>query len=328
MPIMKYIHAAALFLLIAIVFYSNITIMDSLVTVRSIEQAISSVKSSAVVSKLQRMLMYEERYKYLPPKPYTNHSARYDLCGVGPNYDPFFTRERKERYQISSANREDETIYTIFFKGDTQVMGSVVEIGAYNGLQESNSHFYEVCLGWETLLVEGNTMLWEQIVANRPHAHRLSYAPSCSEEDEQANKTVKFDKYPMTNAGLADGTVKTSYSGRNYTIDVPCGSFNNVLLDILNGHVTFFSLDVEGAEPFVLQNIDFKRIFVDIMMVESSNNICERNCKSRKAYRKIMLDEGYILFDGMVHKSDVFIHPLSKHLKTAEKKGYTPSTYH
>ena len=141
------------------------------------------------------------------------------------------------------------------------------------------------------------------------------------------NKTVKFDKYPMTNGGLADGSVTTSYTYRNWTIDVPCGSLTKVLQDVLNGHVSFFSLDVEGAEPFIVQNIDFNKVFIEMMMIENYNSFCEKRkpCASRTAFRKAMKEAGYFMFENMVRKSDVFIHPLSNHLNTAERKGYKPS---
>lgn len=287
-------------------------------------------KTSFAASRHKRMTMYQERYKYQPPQPYTNHTARDELCGASPDYTDILTRYQ----QIRSANDEDKIIYEIFFKEDTNngispVKGSVVEMGAYNGLEESNSHFYDICLGWDTLLVEGNALLWEKLVANRPRAHRFSYAPSCSEEDEIVNKTVKFDKYPMTNGGLADGSVTTTYTSRNNTIDVPCGSLTNVLVDILGGHVSFFSLDVEGAEPYVVGNLDFDRVFIEIMMIETYNLHCpmDQPCKSRDEFRRVMQEAGYIMFENMVHKSDVFIHPLSKHLNTAEKKGYSPTIW-
>lgn len=62
--------------------------------------------------------------------------------------------------------------------------------------------------------MEGNARLWEKLITNRPRAHRFSYAPSCSEEDELMNKTVKFDKTIWTNGGLANGSVTTAYTGK------------------------------------------------------------------------------------------------------------------
>mmetsp|Transcript_11699 Transcript_11699/g.21278 ORF Transcript_11699/g.21278 Transcript_11699/m.21278 type:complete len:379 (-) Transcript_11699:32-1168(-) len=294
----------------------------------------ASVSVPVAASRLERMTLYQERYKYRPPAPYTNHSVRDEVCGFSPDYNTFFSFRGGGKKSIRSVNEEDKTIYELFFKkndsddsADPPIKGNVVEMGAFNGLQESNSHFFDICLGWETLLVEGNPLLWDQVVTNRPHAHRFSYAPSCSEEDEIANKTVKFDRYPMTNGGLADGSVKTSYTARNRTIDVPCGSLTKVLLDVFpNGHVSFFSLDVEGAEPLVVgKAINFDKVFIEILMIENRNNFCEDICKSREEFRKIMMDAGYVMFSKMVTKSDVFIHPLSKHLETVKKRGIIPT---
>ena len=296
-----------------------------------IQEPPNADQQSFAASKLERIAMYKERYKYQPPAPYTNHTARDTLCGVSPDYTTYFT-DGTIKYR--SRHSEDKTIYEIFFKENAEndispIKGTVVEMGAHNGLQESNSHFYDICLGWETLLVEGNAILWEKLIANRPRTHRFSYAPSCSEEDELMNKTVKFDKTIWTNGGLADGSVTTAYTGNNITgtIDVPCGSLTKVLKDILNGHVSFFSLDVEGAEPAIVQNIDFDKVFIEIMMIETENNFCERGkpCATRTAFRKTMEEEGYFMFENMIKASDVFIHPLSKHLNTAKRKGFKPS---
>jgi hypothetical protein len=162
--------------------------------------------TSLAASRLERMEMYQKRYRYLPPSPYFSHKERDALCGTSTNFS-------KNVFQ-RSANNEDNTIYNLFFKNDNGkgIKGSVVEMGAYNGIQESNSRFFDVYLGWETMLVEGNPLLWDKVVSNRPHAHRFSYAPSCSEEDEIANTTVKFDAYPMTNGRLAD--IFKNHTGR------------------------------------------------------------------------------------------------------------------
>ena len=270
-------------------------------------------------SRLQRLARYSQRYNYKSPASYINHTERTELCGTGPDFKKYWTRSQRER----SGDNEDHDIYDLFFKNDLDEFGNhirgqgVVEMGAYDGIQQSNSRFFEVCLGWDALLVEGMPKTYEKLVFNRPNAHRFNYAPSCSEEDDVKNKTVAFDNYPMTNAGLS--SIKTSYSVKNWTVDVACGSMTNVLLDIFpHGHVTFFSLDVEGAEPLIVGNIDFGRVFIEIMIVEHSNNFCHaNNCESRDQFRKIMDDNGYIRFTRGVKKSDLFIHPLSRHLKSA-----------
>lgn len=281
-------------------------------------------KKTAAVTRIERMKLYKERYKYEPPIPYSNHGERDEICGVGPNYNKYFHRERIEE---RSANDEDKTIYELLFKSGnnniTATRGSIVELGAFNGIRESNSRFFDTCLGWNTLLIEGNPSRWYELVENRPHSHRLSFAPSCSEEDELLNKTVQFYNVAWTNAGLADGSVKTAFTNHSKVVDVPCGSLTKVLEDIFpGGHVSFFSLDVEGAEPLVLRNINFDKVFIEVFIVENQNNFCNSECKSRDEFREIMKDNGYMIFPSVVTKSDLFIHPLSRHLETMTKKGF------
>ena len=54
-----------------------------------------------------------------------------------------------------SANSEDITIFDAFFNKPEFIdkKHTYLEIGAHDGVRESNSRFYDVCLGWNGLLV-------------------------------------------------------------------------------------------------------------------------------------------------------------------------------
>ena len=43
--------------------------------------------------------------------------------------------------------------------------GSFLEIGALDGVTFSNSIFYEECLGWQGLLIEGNEVNYNAMVS-------------------------------------------------------------------------------------------------------------------------------------------------------------------
>ncbi|KAL7451931.1 hypothetical protein ACHAWC_003685 [Mediolabrus comicus] len=260
-----------------------------------------------------RMVKYMQNYSYVPPTNSTDamHTTTKIECGSAPNFTEFFGLSSKSR----SANNEDKWIYEHFFKDNriaTKPKGTFVEIGGFNGMDESNSRFFENCLGWEGLLVEGQPENYEKLRNNRPLSHKMSFAPSCDAEYERVNKTVPFAIYPFLNSGLK-GHAKT-YDAKSH-VDVPCGPFTPVLEDIFefaNRRINFFSLDVEGSEYRVLQTIDFSKVFIDVMMIEIQNNYCPRDkCEVREQVREKMTSEGYRRYEGLVPKSDIYVHPKS-----------------
>lgn len=234
------------------------------------------------------------------------------MCGQGPEFKNFFKLGKRSR----SRNEEDWRIYNLFYADQTFVgTGTYIELGAYDGKKETNTAFFDACLGWEGLTIEANPAQYKNLVVNRPYAHRMQFAPSCSAEEEDKGKTVQFVSVAFTNAGLVSALTETIYSNASiskHTVDVPCGTLTTALLDVFpSGHVNFFSLDVEGAEPLVLQSIDFSRVKIDVVIVESFNQNCLRHapCATRTASRKILTGAGYRMFEDVVYKSDLFVAP-------------------
>lgn len=253
---------------------------------------------------------YKERYNYQPPRLPRNVSVPTSSCGEPPEFVDWFRQGVNDR----SAHNEDGDIYKLFRNGIEKKgrKGTFLELGAFNGVRESNTKFFEDCLGWEGLLIEGNPKQYAKLVVNRPFAHRMSFAPSCSVEQELRNETIKFLASVFTNARLAADTE----DGHKLQVSVPCGSLTRVIKDVfVGGHVDFFSLDVEGAEPLVLDNLDFDQVFIELLMVESYNGDCPRltECESRNRVRERMKRVGYKRYSDAIKKSDLYIHPKSKY---------------
>jgi FkbM family methyltransferase len=177
-----------------------------------------------------------------------------------------------------------------------------VELGAFDGKEESNSMFFDRCLGWQGLLIEAQSQSYQKVIENRPHAIKLSFSPTCRNEHE----VEKFYDYPLSNNGV-EGLAK-SYTGKE-TVEVPCGSLTPVLLDIFGPKISFFSLDVEGAELKVLETLDFTVLSIEVIMVEIQNSHCpEANCIGVHHIRRHMSITGkYALFVGFLEASDVYV---------------------
>jgi hypothetical protein len=75
--------------------------------------------------------------------------------------------------------------------------------------------------------------------------------------------------------------------------------------------ITFFSLDVEGAELMVLDTINFDKIIIEVMMIEVENSFCKTVCETRDRVRAKMTALGYQRYERVVHASDIYVHPQS-----------------
>jgi hypothetical protein len=111
---------------------------------------------------------------------------------------------------------------------------------------------FSIKIGWNGVLIEANHEIYPSLVRNRPHTHRLHFAPSCPNEPESPT-TVSFYSGHHTMSGLT--SVLPLEKSRTHK--VPCGGLTPVLSELLQGHVTLFSLDVEGAEPLVLRHLNW-----------------------------------------------------------------------
>lgn len=281
--------------------------------------------SSAAEVRTSNLKYYKERYQYHPPTSNVASTNRTELCGSSPQFHQYFTRTGGERSRLD----EDRTIFTTFFS-DTMESGTYIELGAYNGITESNTRFFDQCLGWEGLLIEGNRheAVWPALVRNRPNAHRMNFVPSCSLEEQRANRTIPFHQKRWTNAAIGSDGVESAYKHIQNDIEqVPCGSLTHVLLDLFpHGHVSFFSLDVEGSEPLILEKVDFSLIFIEMLMVEVTNSFCQDDtCETRQRVRHILRKKGYRRFSDRIPASDVFIHSKSALLNKALNAGWNPS---
>jgi hypothetical protein len=128
-----------------------------------------------ILQDVARMVKYVNTYNY--STPVTSISSPASECGNSPDFEEFFKLSVKQRSHFN----EDKIVYETLFKNkmngaDT---GTYVELGAFEGRAESNSAFFDLCLGWKGLLIEGNPVQYAKLLQNRPHAHKMSFAPSC-----------------------------------------------------------------------------------------------------------------------------------------------------
>jgi FkbM family methyltransferase len=157
--------------------------------------------------------------------------------------------------------------------------GVFVEVGAWDGVDLSNTAFFERERGWTGLAIEPLPDRYAALVANR-RCTTLNCAISDTEGDAEflalsgptsmlSGLTSKYDPRHVQriDAEVAQlGATKT-------LLQVPTRRLDTLFCEHGLTRIHYLSLDVEGAEAACLRSIDFTAVYIDVIGFE--NNYAE-----------------------------------------------------
>jgi len=154
--------------------------------------------------------------------------------------------------------------------------GVFVEAGAADGLDQSNTLYLERKLGWTGLLVEpGRDQFdWCRRVRRRAIVERCVLGPYARSGDtmtvlENRLTSIVRESRETSLADFDRHVRDISTRGPVGEEAVPCAALGELLERHGIDHVDIFSLDVEGAEIFVLEGLDLDRVHVGYLLVET-----------------------------------------------------------
>ncbi|MFT4563875.1 MAG: FkbM family methyltransferase [Gammaproteobacteria bacterium] len=172
----------------------------------------------------------------------------------------------------------------------TAPFGTFVELGAFDGLTQSNTVSFER-RGWRGVLIEPAPDNYEKCVRNRPLA--LVFNCACTAAAAPGECTTMTDVGLMS---LVDGTrdreLEDSWIARGEALQqitskklrVPIRTLSDVLNEAGISHVDLLSLDVEGAEIGVLEGLDLERMRPQWIVCEDTYDDTVRNFLTSRNY--------------------------------------------
>lgn len=191
--------------------------------------------------------------------------------------------------------------------------GFFIEAGANNGIDQSNTYLFEREFGWKGLLIEPNSIKFNECKKNRPN----SIVENCALVSEnykddfiKGNFNEIEDGESLMAMIVDDGdwidddlTIRKSYR-KNYRqiVSVPATTLTSLLKKYGVNKIDFFSLDVEGYELSVLNGLDFKQFRPSYILIETAN---DQNYQS--IIKDYMQKNNYEFLESLSGNDDLFM---------------------
>ncbi len=180
-----------------------------------------------------------------------------------------------------------------FFKYKTD--GYFLDIGAYDGIEFSNTYYLEQQLGWTGICVEASSLNFNKLMQANRSCIRLHNAVY------KQNKIVKFPAAGGLGAGLTIGVNQATEDVQALTLKTILKDNNSPKL------IDYVSLDIEGFEYEALLGFPFKEYEVIMWTVEHNlYNTCAETIMLKANVLNIMTKNGYKLVKENVGSSPLW----------------------
>lgn len=223
-------------------------------------------------------------------------------------------------WYVSFDGREEAYAYQHYFY--KRRFGFFIELGANDGIKQSNTLRLEELLGWRGLHIEGDRSTHARLRKNRPNQLAVQ-AVVCRAGGEV---TWLTGSQPLTNgiASLMPNEMLGQYhsdfdpsdlgtDSEEHSLPVKCSPLSSILASLGRTTVDLWVLDVEGAELEVLESLDFSAVTVNVVCTEALNFEEPTWAERHRKVREKLLASGF-RYDGYDREMMWFV-----------GEGFTPS---
>jgi FkbM family methyltransferase len=181
----------------------------------------------------------------------------------------FKTLLKKFRKFNSINNLDKKLLKYLNFKD-----GFYIECGANDGVNQSNTWYFEKVLNWRGILIEPNKTSFKNLKNNRSSKNIFKNVALVSEDFKNKNEEIYLSENNLES--------KLTNIANPLSQKVATETLNNILKELNVNKINFFSLDVEGYEEEVLKGLNLNIFDIDYILIETNNfgkiNFMLKNC--------------------------------------------------
>ena len=181
-------------------------------------------------------------------------------------------QHKKIDKSLGSQKGQVEFLINNFFnyeKNGLKKNGYFVDLACADGVKYSNTYFLEKYLKWTGILIEPNPKFKDSIEKNRIS----NYVNYCIGQNNTDNIDFRIDNEML--GGIVGDNFDNNTRGSNKesdsyeTITLQTRTLESVLIEFNAPNIIdYLSLDVEGAEEFILKNFNFKKYKFKFLTIE------------------------------------------------------------
>ena len=139
--------------------------------------------------------------------------------------------------------------------------GFFIELGANNGLFQSNTAFLEKEMEWNGILIEPSLKGYKQCKINRPNSICLNYACVSNDYKDDYIEGDFEDNNPM-------GSINGDRTGITNLVKVKAVTLEKILDEHCHTNIDFLSLDTEGYELEILKGLNLIKYRPKFLLIE------------------------------------------------------------
>lgn len=190
-----------------------------------------------------------------------------------------YIKKNETEYKYYGLNQLDKKLES-FINFDN---GYFVELGANDGINQSNTYYFEKYRGWSGILIEPVGQKYLECLNNRSDKNKI-FCNACVSFDYQEKFVELIYSNLMTIAENLENQISNPKehalkgiqyldpNEKNYTFGSVAKTLNSILkISKAPKKIDFLSLDVEGSEMEVLKGVDHNEFRFNFICVETKD---------------------------------------------------------